>query len=47
MSFHWSLISKTSNPGTNPFGDCNEHAIYNWYHRHFHAPQFFQSSRKV
>ena len=24
-----------------PFIDCTERAIYNWYHRHFHVLQFF------
>ena len=29
------------------FGDCTERTNYNWYHRHFHIPQFFQFSIKI
>ena len=29
------------------FSDCTEGANYNWYHRHFHVPSFFQFSSKV
>ena len=25
------------------FDDCTERTNYNWYHRHFHVPQFFSS----
>ena len=29
------------------FGDCTKSTNYNWYHRHFQVPQFFQFSSKV
>ena len=31
------LISKSTSPCTNPFGDCTDCTDYNWYHRHFHV----------
>ena len=35
------VISKSSSPLHQLFGDCTERANYNWYNRHFHVPQFF------
>ena len=29
------------------FGECTKCPNYNWYHRHFHVPKFFQFSTKV
>ena len=29
------------------FGECTKCTNYNWYHRHFHVPQFFQFVSKV
>ena len=29
------------------FGDCTKSVIFNWYHSHFHVPQFFQFPNKV
>ena len=29
------------------FSDCTKSTNYNWYHRHFHVPQFFQFSSKI
>ena len=41
------LISQSSSPSTNPFGDCTECTNYDWYHHHFHVPHFLQLSCKV
>ena len=38
-----SLISNTTSPYTNTTKSTN----YNWYHRHFHVPQFFQFLDKI
>ena len=29
------------------FGDSSKSTNYNWYHRHFHVPQFFQYTSKI
>ena len=35
------LITKSSSPFTNSFGDRSKCTNYNWYNRHFHAIYFF------
>ena len=50
LSFGWStlvLCKQVLQSLFQSFGDRVKCANYNWYHRHFHVPQFLQFSSKV
>ena len=50
LLFGWSVLVRLfSSPQSlyQFFGDCIESTNYNWYHRHFHVPYFFQFPSKV
>ena len=46
-SLHPSHYFQVSQSLYQSFGDCTKSTNYNWYNRHFHAPQFFQFPCKV
>ena len=46
-SLHSSSYFQVLQPLYQSFGDCTKCTNYNWYHHHFHVPQFFLFPSKV
>ena len=42
-----AVISKSSSPCTNHFGDCTKNTNYYGYNRHLHVPHLFQISSTI